>query len=46
MALSGTRAQTLFTFGNQSVSKEEFLKAYNKNKTPCNRQRKIFARIP
>ena len=27
-------SQTLFTFGTQSVSKDEFLKAYNKNKTP------------
>ena len=26
-------AQTLFTYGNQSVSKEEFLKAYQKNNT-------------
>ena len=27
-------AQTIITFGANSVSKEEFLKAYNKNKTP------------
>lgn len=27
-------SQTLFTYGTQAVSKEEFLKAYNKNKTP------------
>lgn len=27
-------AQTLFTYGNQAVDKTEFLKAYNKNKTP------------
>ncbi len=26
-----SQAQTLFTFGNKPVSKEEFLKAYNKN---------------
>ena len=26
-------SQTLFTYGNKSVSKEEFLKAYNKNNT-------------
>jgi peptidyl-prolyl cis-trans isomerase SurA len=26
-------SQTLFTYGNNSVDKEEFLKAYNKNKT-------------
>ncbi|HYC30051.1 MAG TPA: peptidylprolyl isomerase, partial [Chitinophagaceae bacterium] len=28
-----TSAQTLFTYGGRSVSKEEFLKAYNKNNT-------------
>lgn len=28
-------AQTLFTFGNSAVDKEEFLRAYNKNKTPA-----------
>ena len=27
-------SQTLFTFGNTAVDKEEFLRAYNKNKTP------------
>ena len=27
-------SQTLFTYGNNPVSKEEFLSAYNKNKTP------------
>ena len=27
-------SQTLFTYGNNAVSKDEFLKAYNKNKTP------------
>lgn len=26
-------AQTIFTYGNQTVSKDEFLKAYNKNNT-------------
>src|SRR5690349_14420012 len=26
-------SQTLFTYGNNSVDKDEFLKAYNKNKT-------------
>jgi peptidyl-prolyl cis-trans isomerase SurA len=30
---SATYSQTLFTFGNNSVSKDEFLRAYNKNKT-------------
>lgn len=28
-----TQAQTVFTYGNLSVSKEEFLRAYNKSKT-------------
>lgn len=27
-------SQTLFTYGTNSVSKDEFLRAYNKNKTP------------
>ena len=27
-------SQTLFTYGGHTVSKDEFLKAYNKNKTP------------
>lgn len=27
-------SQPLFTYGNKSVDKEEFLRAYNKNKTP------------
>jgi len=32
--ISGTlAAQPLFTYGNKSVSKEEFLKAFNKNNT-------------
>ena len=26
-------SQTLFTFGDNAVSKDEFLRAYNKNKT-------------
>jgi peptidyl-prolyl cis-trans isomerase SurA len=34
-AICGSMAhgQTLFTYGNNAVSKDEFLKAYNKNKT-------------
>lgn len=28
------KAQPLFTFGSEKVGKEEFLRAYNKNKTP------------
>ncbi len=31
--VSATYSQTLFTFGNNAVSKDEFLRAYNKNKT-------------
>jgi peptidyl-prolyl cis-trans isomerase SurA len=34
-AVAGS-SQTLFTYGNNSVDKEEFLKAYNKNKTAVN----------
>ncbi|MEP6617147.1 MAG: peptidylprolyl isomerase [Ginsengibacter sp.] len=30
---SGVYAQTLFTYGNNTVTKDEFLRAYNKNKT-------------
>src|SRR6476660_8690545 len=33
-------AQTLFTYGRKPVSKEEFLKAYNKNKTSEKRDEK------
>ena len=33
MAIGHLYAQPLFTYGNKSVSKEEFLKAYNKNNT-------------
>ena len=35
LALSGTQlfSQTLFTYGQDAVSKDEFLRAYNKNKT-------------
>src|ERR1017187_9248090 len=32
--LSAAFCQTIFTYGNHSVSKDEFLRAYNKNKTP------------
>ncbi len=33
-------SQTLFTFGNQAVGKDEFLRAYNKNKTPVTDKKK------
>lgn len=32
-SVAAAHAQTLFTYGNRTVSKEEFLKAYNKNNT-------------
>src|SRR5664279_4034846 len=32
--ISITYCQTLFTYGKHSVSKNDFLRAYNKNKTP------------
>lgn len=31
--LSAAQGQSIFTYGNKAVSKEEFLKAYNKNNT-------------
>lgn len=34
LATEHAGAQTLFTYGNNPVSKDEFLRAYNKNKTP------------
>ena len=33
-------SQTLFTYGDKSVGKEEFLRAYNKNKTPVSNKEK------
>jgi peptidyl-prolyl cis-trans isomerase SurA len=33
-AVSFSFSQTLFTYGNTSVDKDEFIRAYNKNKTP------------
>jgi len=33
LSFSSLFSQTLFTYGNNAVSKEEFLRAYNKNKT-------------
>ena len=35
-------SQTLFTYGNYAVSKNEFLSAYNKNKTPATDKEKSF----
>ncbi|MBS1562932.1 MAG: peptidylprolyl isomerase [Bacteroidetes bacterium] len=44
LAFSGTqlRAQTLFTYGKNSVSKEEFLRAYNKNNTGTGNSEKAY----
>ncbi len=35
-------SQTLFTYGSSSVDKEEFLRAYNKNKTPVTDKEKAL----
>ena len=35
-------AQTLFTYGNTAVDKGEFIRAYNKNKTPVNDKEKAL----
>lgn len=35
-------AQTLFTFGNTAVDKAEFIRAYNKNKTPVEDKEKAL----
>ena len=35
-------SQPLFTYGNSSVEKEEFLRAYNKNKAPVNDREKAL----
>lgn len=35
-------AQTLFTFGNTAVDKAEFMRAYNKNKTPVEDKEKAL----
>lgn len=37
---AGTQAQTLIHYGNHSISKDEFLRAYNKNKTAVDDQEK------
>jgi len=33
-------SQTIFTYGNNAVSKDEFMRAYNKNSTPVNDKEK------
>ena len=44
LSIGATRvfSQTLFTYGNYAVSKDEFLSAYNKNKTPVADKEKSF----
>jgi peptidyl-prolyl cis-trans isomerase SurA len=39
---STAKAQTFITYGNNSISKEEFLKAYNKNKTQVDDKEKAL----
>jgi peptidyl-prolyl cis-trans isomerase SurA len=38
----GVQSQTLFTYGKNSVSKDEFLRAFNKNNTGNNNTEKAF----
>ena len=38
-----TNGQTLFTYGNKAVSKQEFLRAFNKNPTPDAERKKALA---
>ncbi|MEO5684025.1 MAG: peptidylprolyl isomerase [Chitinophagaceae bacterium] len=43
LLIAGTvQCQTLFTYGKSTVSKEEFLRAYNKNNTAGNNTEKAF----
>ena len=44
LTLSGAQlfSQTLFTYGPDAVSKDEFLRAYNKNKTPVTDKEKAL----
>ena len=39
---TGVFSQTLFTYGNTAVDKAEFLRAYNKNKTPVTDKEKAY----
>src|ERR1700689_2272238 len=40
--VTNSNAQTLFTYGNKSVSKQEFLKAYKKNNTEKSSSEKSY----
>ena len=42
LVCSSAAAQTLFTYGGSTVDKEEFLKAYNKNKTETTNKEKAY----
>lgn len=42
VTIAPSRAQTLFTYGSDVVTKDEFIKAYNKNKTPVEDQQKAL----
>ena len=39
---TGVFSQTLFTYGNTAVDKNEFIRAYNKNKTPVSDKEKAL----
>jgi peptidyl-prolyl cis-trans isomerase SurA len=39
-------AQTLFTYGNKAVSQKEFIRAFEKNPTPGNRQKAMQDYLP
>jgi len=41
-SISAVFSQTLFTYGNTAVDKQEFLRAYNKNKTPVSDKEKAL----
>jgi len=42
LSVAPSFAQPLFTYGNKSVDKEEFLRAYNKNKVPVTDKEKAL----
>src|ERR1700733_4621827 len=42
LIVCATQAQTLFTYGNKTVSKEEFLRAFNKNNSSATNTQKAY----
>lgn len=42
VSITNSFSQTLFTYGTNAVSKDEFLRAYNKNKTPVADKEKAY----